>query len=213
MTDISTHEQESKRLCYLVGIVCTQFSTLEYFLGNLCSKLMGPDGNIGAMVAAECSFARLVALAKSLVYHKSTDAEVCKAFDALATMLATAETHWNTVLHSTWAVSIGGDTEFARSKTTSKLKKGLYRELERVSAADLQSKGEFIARTFNALMDFDQRMMKLGLAESSKVPFRVHRQYRGPTWRCLRIVRVTLGRITPFQVVATATSDCSKRRT
>jgi hypothetical protein len=177
MADFTNYQKEDKRLCYLVGVVCTQFSTLEHFLGNLCSKLMGPDGNIGAIVAAECSFSRLVALAKSLVYHKTTESEVRKEFDALAKMLTLSETHRNTVLHSTWMVSIGGDTEFARSKTTAKFKKGLHREIESVSAAELKSKGEFIARTFNALANFDRHMMKLGLAEQTKVPFRVHRQY------------------------------------
>jgi len=46
--------------------------------------------------------------------------------------------------------------------------------MESVTPASLQSNGEFIAATFAALMDFDQRMMKLGLAELSKVPFEIH---------------------------------------
>jgi hypothetical protein len=177
MADISNHQAEGIRLCMLVGVVCIEFSKLEYFLGNLCSKLIGPDGNIGSMVAAECSFARLVALAKSLVYHKSSDVNVRKEFDALLPMLTRAEEMRNTVLHSTWMISIGGNTEFARSKTTSKLKKGLHREIESVSADSLKSTGEFIAKTFNALMDFDGRMTELGLAELSKVPFKVHKRH------------------------------------
>lgn len=164
-----------ERLCYLVGVVCTQFSMLEYFLGNLCSKLIGPDGNIGAMVAAECSFSRLVALAKSLIYHKSSDALVRADFDALATSLCLAEEHRNTVIHSKWMITVGGKSEFTRAKTTSKLKMGLHRRMESVTAVSLQSKGAFITKTFNSLMDFDQRMTKLGLAQLSKVPFTVHR--------------------------------------
>ncbi len=177
MADVSNHQEEGKRLCYLVGVVCTQFSILEHYLGNLCSKLIGPDGNIGTMVAAECSFSRLVSLAKSLIYHKSSAADVREEFDELATMLTQAETHRNIVLHSIWMVSIGGDKEFTRSKTTAKLKKGLYRERESVSAASLRSKGEFIANTFQILLDFDKQLMKLGVAEGSKVPFEAHRRY------------------------------------
>jgi hypothetical protein len=178
MVDGSTGEAERRQLCYLVGAVCTEFSKLEHFLGNLCSQLIGPDGNIGEMVAAECSFARLVALAKSLVYHKSDDAGIRRDFDTLMSMLVRAEEHRNIVLHSTWMIAVGGHTEFARSKTTSKIKKGLYREIEAVSAADLESKGAFIAKTFETLMDFNARMRKLGLAELSKVPFQVHKGYR-----------------------------------
>ena len=165
---------KEERLCYLIGVVCTQFSKLEHMLGNLCSKLMGPDGNIGSIVAAECSFSRLIALAKSLVYHKSRDPVVHQEFDGLASALAQAEQHRNIVLHSIWAITIGGEADLTRFKTTAKLKRGLHREMESVTPASLQSNGEFIAATFAALMDFDQRMMKLGLAELSKVPFEIH---------------------------------------
>jgi len=47
---------KDERLYYLIGVVCTQFSKLEFMLAILCSKLIGDDANIGAIITSECFF-------------------------------------------------------------------------------------------------------------------------------------------------------------
>jgi len=149
--------------CKSLGEVVYYFQQLEEELGRAVSFLIDPTpgGMAADVVVAEQSFKQLVHLGYSLLplYKlKEPDKALAEWKSVLAAALK-AEGMRNTILHSTFGVSIDEEPTFQRNKVTAKYKKGWKEAVEtldekrmekyRTEIGTVATKiGDFMSRTF-----------------------------------------------------------------
>jgi hypothetical protein len=110
-----------------LGKIVYFFQQLEDDLRQAASFLIDPENSTMAnIVVCEQSFKQLVNLAGSLFaqYAEAKDTKRTKEWRSLLQQALKAEADRNSILHSTFGVSIDEPVVFSRIKTTAKFKRG-----------------------------------------------------------------------------------------
>ena len=160
----------AEQLERLIGRICVQFGALEFFLAAYCSNMLSDDQNCGFIVTSECSFGRLVAMYKSMVFYRTDDEALRTRTDALAGRLMQAEQQRNTALHSLWMLSEPADlAPFVRLKVTAKQRRGLDTQWQNTSVEDLEQTVTLVLNVRQELIDFTcDELVPAGVTQMSK---------------------------------------------
>jgi len=127
-----------------VGRVTVEFAKLEAELSGFIVVLLDkPDTEFGPIVTSELSFKQLVQLLMSLYQHANSKEDQIVELKAILTKCSSLEIQRNTIIHSEWTSAEMWNWA-RRRKVTSKFKKGLHKEDERVGIDELKNLAEDI---------------------------------------------------------------------
>lgn len=126
-----------------LGQVVYFFQQLEEELKRAVSFLIEPapgDGDAADIVVCELSFKQLVHIGYSLLplFRVKDPAKALSDWKAVLALALRAEEHRNTLLHSTFGVSIDEEPFFQRSKQTAKYKRGFRETGESLDSAKVE---------------------------------------------------------------------------
>ena len=125
-----------------IGEVVYFFQQLEDELGRIVAFLINPDfDSVGEVIVCELSFKQLATLAYTIFakYIESEQGENLNEWTAILSKAHAAEQKRNTLLHSTFGVSMLDEPVLQRSKRTAKFKKGLKESVEALDPETMEA--------------------------------------------------------------------------
>lgn len=123
-----------------LGRIAVNFAQVESLSVSFLGSLLAPQDPItGDTVTANMSFRNLVSLLSSLHRHRVDDAALQERLDEHLRRALSLEEKRNTVTHSTWSPHPEDPTVVMRWKNTAAKGKGLRRQAQRMTAAELHT--------------------------------------------------------------------------
>lgn len=143
-----------------LGNIVEGFSFLERTLSNVIILLLGVTNEIGDIITAELSYRNKLNLLSSLFQHKLTEykkvhSDVETQFKELLSLCNKAEGLRNQIIHSNYVAN-----QF-RIKITAKAKKGLVKNIEKITPDRLLDIADFIVYVG---MNVEEFPLVLGIA-------------------------------------------------
>lgn len=122
-----------------LGRITVNFAQVEDVIAFYTGALVAPaDAPVGDTITANTSFRNLVSLLSSLHRYRVDDEAQQEKLDELLRRALTLEGQRNTVTHSTWSPT-PDPTQVMRWKNTAAKGKGLRRQAQRMSVAELNT--------------------------------------------------------------------------
>jgi type II secretory pathway pseudopilin PulG len=149
-----------------IGFITANFAALEqsmrYLIWQLLIKGQGTTDfavknlqfQVGLVITAELSFARLSALLSSLYGQIETDSNAVSELDTILKRASQVEGKRNQIVHSAWMITDGPKQNLFRVKFTAKRSTGLKMQQEKMTLKELDDIANSIGEVYRDITNF-----------------------------------------------------------